>query len=245
MESRQYVTIAIVAAALLGAQTAVAQGLAGTMAAIGIGSTMQGIGGLNSGAMRGRAQGVVANNNNYQNTLNGLMTDPNTASAQPLPPPPPPTEPAGTQNGGSNTGSTNTTGVPRYTRPVSGWGATGLAQLSSNPRNIMSVLGNFRGTNQLSASPRISLRVRTMSISSPTRSGTISTRGGTVGGTNQLGGGGGAGGGGQQQPGGAGGQQEPAVLPFVPPVQPTTRPAFPPSGPGVAPAVVDPISVID
>ena len=205
MESRQYVTIAIVAAALLGAQTAVAQGLAGTMAAIGIGSTMQGIGGMNYGAIKSQARGVSNANNNYQSTLNGLMTDPNnTTTAQQQPPPPPPPQPtgvqAGTQTGGA-LGGANTNLTRTSTRPISTWGATGLASLSANPRNIMSTIGNnSAGTNQLSSRPRISLRVQTMRISNPRTSG-ISTRGGATGGTNQLGGAGG----GQQQQGGAGG----------------------------------------
>ncbi len=198
--------LAALALALV-AQDAAAQTLAGTMAAGAIGSSLQGIGGMNYGAIKTQARGVSNANNNYQSTLNGLMTDPNnttTAQQQPPPPPQPPPQPtgvqAGTQTGGAgaNTNLTSTS-----TRPISTWGATGLASLSANPRNIMSTIGNnSAGTNQLSSRPRISLRVQTMRISNPRTSG-ISTRGGATGGAT-----GGAGGGQQQQGGAGGGQQQ-------------------------------------
>ncbi len=194
--------LAALALALV-AQDAAAQTLAGTMAAGAIGSSLQGIGGMNYGAIKSQARGVSNANNNYQSTLNGLMTDPNntTTAQQPPPPPPQPTGvQAGTQTGGA-LGGANTNLTRTSTRPISTWGATGLASLSANPRNIMSTIGNnSAGTNQLSSRPRISLRVQTMRISNPRTSG-ISTRGGATGGTNQLGGAGG----GQQQQGGAGG----------------------------------------
>lgn len=212
--------LAALALALV-AQDAAAQTLAGTMAAGAIGSSLQGIGGMNYGAIKSQARGVSNANNNYQSTLNGLMTDPNnttTAQQQPPPPPQPPPQPtgvqAGTQTGGA-LGGANTNLTSTSTRPISTWGATGLASLSANPRNIMSTIGNnSAGTNQLSSRPRISLRVQTMRISNPRTSG-ISTRGGATGGTNQLGGAGG----GQQQQGGAGGGVSGGGAP--PPIAPT------------------------
>ena len=181
------------------AQDAAAQTLAGTMAAGAIGSSLQGVGGMNYGVIKSQARGVSNANNNYQSTLNGLTTDPNnTTTAQPQQPQPqqPPQQPpqptgveAGTQTGGAGA---NTNLTSSSTRPISIWGATGLASLRANPRNIMSTIGNkSAGTNQFSSRPRISLRVQTMRISNP-RTSAISTRGGATGGTNQLGGAGGS-----------------------------------------------------
>lgn len=214
------ILLATLALALV-AQNAAAQGLAGTMTAIGVGSTLQGIGGMNYGAIRNQARGVSAANNNYQSALNGQMTDPNaTTTQQQQPPPPPPntTATGGAGNPGNNsTNSTGGGGFVRTSRPVSAQSTALAAQMSTNPRNILSTMrGSTTGTNQLSSRPRISLRVQTTPISS-SRSG-ITTRGGVIGGNQQGGATGGqqggqqGGAGGGAAPGGAGGTPPPPVV---------------------------------
>ena len=207
--------LATLALALV-AHDAAAQTLAGTMAVGGITSTLQGIGGMNYGAIRNQARGVSNANSNYQSTLNGLMTDPNTTTQQQQPPPPPPTLAGNTSTGAGGAGgaggsnpagnsgnnSTNSTGGSETVRgrTISAQSTSMMAQMRSNPRNILSTMGgSSSGTNQLSSRPRISLRVQTTPIISSRGSG-ISTRGGTSGGGNQQGGATG----GQQQGGGAG-----------------------------------------
>lgn len=219
------ILLATLALALV-AQNAAAQGLAGTMTAIGVGSTLQGIGGMNYGAIRSQARGVSNANNNYQSALNGQMTDPNTTTTtrQQSPPPPPPntTATGGAGNPGNN--STNSTGgaggFVQTGRPISAQSAALVAQARTNPRNILSTMGGFSaGTNQLSSRPRISLRVQTSPISSSRRSG-ITTGGGGIGSNQQNGGatggqqGGQGGQGGGAAPGAAGGATPP------PPVDP-------------------------
>jgi hypothetical protein len=182
-------TLLFLAALALVAREAAAQTLAGTMATTGITSTLQGIGGMNYGAIRGQARGVSNANNNYQSTLNGLMVDPNQQTSGTRPPPPPPPQGTGGNNGNNNnTGGATGTGNPggggvstiqtRRGASAGAWATSG-SHLSANPRNIMSTLGSTRGTNNMAT--RISLR-------SPTRISTLSSSISTRGGTQQLGG---------------------------------------------------------